>query len=41
MGGWRKLHSEKLYNLYFSTNIRMMKLRRVKWGGNVACMGEK
>jgi hypothetical protein len=30
------------YNFYYSTDIiRMVKLMRVKWGGSVACMGEK
>jgi hypothetical protein len=30
IGGWRKLHSEELHNLYLSPNIiRMMKSRRV------------
>jgi hypothetical protein len=30
---WRKLHNEKLYNLYSSRNIiRVMKSRRIRWG---------
>jgi hypothetical protein len=30
IGGWRKLHSEKLQNLHFSpSTIRMMKSRRM------------
>jgi hypothetical protein len=41
MGGWRKLHNEELHNLYSSPNIiRMIKLRRVRWAGHVARMGE-
>lgn len=31
-GGWRKLHKEKLHNLYSSPNvIRMIKSRRMGW----------
>jgi hypothetical protein len=41
-GGWRKLQNEKLHNLYSSQSIiRMIKSRRMRWAGNVACMGEK
>jgi hypothetical protein len=41
VGGWRKLHKEKLYYLYSLTNIiRMIKSRRIIWAGHVACMGE-
>jgi hypothetical protein len=37
---WRKLHNEKLYDLYSSPNIvRMIKLRRIRWAGHVAHMG--
>jgi hypothetical protein len=40
-GGWRKLHNEELNDLYSSPNIvREIKLRRMKWAGNVARMGE-
>jgi hypothetical protein len=40
-GGWRKLHSEELHNLYSSPNIiRMIKPRRMRWAGHVARMGE-
>jgi hypothetical protein len=32
-GGWRKLHNEELYNLYFSPAIiRVMKLRMMSVG---------
>ena len=40
-GEWRKLHKEELRDLYSLPNIvRMVKLRRMKWVGHVACMGE-
>jgi hypothetical protein len=40
-GGWRKLHSEELHNLYSSPSIiRMNKSRRIRWAGHVARMGE-
>jgi hypothetical protein len=40
-GGWRRLHSEDLHNLYSSPNItRMIKSRRMRCAGNVARMGK-
>jgi hypothetical protein len=40
--GWRKLHKEKLHNLYSSPNIiRIIKSRRMRRAGHVARMGEK
>jgi hypothetical protein len=40
-GGWRKLHTEELHNLYSSPNIiRMIKSRRMRLAGRVARMGE-
>jgi hypothetical protein len=40
-GGWRKLHNEELYGLYSSPSIiRVIKARRMRWAGHVACMGE-
>jgi hypothetical protein len=40
--GWRKLHNEELHNLYSSpSTIRMTKIRRIRWEGHVARMGEK
>ena len=41
-GGWRRLHNEELNDLYSSPNIvRVIKLRRMRWAGHVARMGEK
>jgi len=38
---WRKLHNEELNYLYSSPNIvRVIKLRRMRWAGHVALMGE-
>jgi hypothetical protein len=35
-GEWRKLHNEELYKLYSSPSIiRMIRLRRISWAGNV------
>jgi hypothetical protein len=40
-GSWRKLHNDELHNLYSSSNIvRVIKSRRMRWAGHVACMGE-
>jgi hypothetical protein len=37
-----KLHNKELYDLYSSPSIiRIMKLRRIRWAGHVAQMGEK
>jgi hypothetical protein len=42
IGGWRKLHNEELHNLYsLSSIIGIIKLRRMRWAGHVARMGEK
>jgi hypothetical protein len=41
-GKWRRLHNEKLNDLYCSPNIvRVIKSRRVRWAGHVARMGEE
>jgi hypothetical protein len=41
-GEWRKLHNEELRDLYSSPSIiRMINLRRIRWAGHVAQMGEK
>jgi hypothetical protein len=35
------LHNDELHNLYFSPNIvRVIKSRRMRWAGHVACMEE-
>jgi len=40
-GEWRKLHNEELNDLYSWPNIvRVVKSRRMRWAGHVACMGE-
>jgi len=41
-GEWRRLHNEELNDLYCSPNIvRVIKWSRIRWAGNVACMGEE
>jgi hypothetical protein len=40
-GEWRKLHNEELNKLYSSsTVVRVIKLRRMRWAGHVARMGD-
>jgi hypothetical protein len=40
-GEWRRLHNGELNDLYSSPNIiRVLKLRRMRWVGHVARMGE-
>jgi hypothetical protein len=42
MRGLRKLHNEELRDLYSSPSIiRIIKLRRMRWAGHAARMGEK
>jgi hypothetical protein len=40
-GEWRKLHNEKLHDLYSSPSIIRIIKARMKWAGHVARMGEK
>jgi hypothetical protein len=41
-GDWRRLHNEEINDLYSSPNIvRVIKLRRMRWAGHVARMGEE
>jgi hypothetical protein len=41
IGGWRKLHNEKLHNLYLPPSIiKMMKTRWMKRAGHVTLMEE-
>jgi len=42
MGEWRRLYNKELNDLYSSPNIvRVIKLRRMRWAGHVARMGEE
>jgi hypothetical protein len=39
---WRKLHNEELNDLYHShKTVQVIKLRRIRWVGHVAYMGER
>jgi hypothetical protein len=39
---WRKLHNEELFDLHCSPNIILViKLRRVRWAGQVVRTGER
>jgi hypothetical protein len=41
-GEWRKLHYEKLHDLYSSPNIvRVIKSRRIRWARHIARMGRR
>jgi hypothetical protein len=40
-GEWRKLHKERLHDLYSSpTIVQGIKSRRLRWAGHIACMGD-
>jgi len=39
-GEWKRLHNEELNDLYSSTNsVWVIKLRKMRWAGHVACNG--
>jgi hypothetical protein len=39
-GDWRKLHNEEFNDRYCSPSIvQLMKSRRMRWVGHVACLG--
>jgi hypothetical protein len=41
-GEWRRLHNKELNALYTSPNIsHLIKIRRIRWTGHVACIGER
>jgi hypothetical protein len=41
-GEWRRRHNEELNDLYSLPSIvRVIKSRRMRWAGHVACMGEE
>jgi hypothetical protein len=42
IGRVRKSHNEELHDLYCSPNLTwMIKSRKMRWAGHVACMGDK
>jgi hypothetical protein len=42
MEEWKKFHNVELHKLYSSPGIiKQIKLRRIKWTGHVARMGEE
>jgi len=39
-GDWRRLHNKELRSFYAPPNIRVIKLRRMRYAGRVALMGD-
>jgi hypothetical protein len=40
-GGWRRLHDDKLHNMFtFPNIIRVSNMRRLRWAGYIAHVGE-
>jgi hypothetical protein len=39
-GNWRRIHDEELYAPYPSPNIRLVRSRRMKLAGHVACVDD-
>jgi len=40
-GEWRKLHNVELSELFSPIIIRVIKSRRMRWAGYIACMGKR
>jgi hypothetical protein len=40
-GEWRRLYEKELYYLHSSPNIRVIKLKRMRWAGNLTRIGKK
>jgi hypothetical protein len=40
-GEWRRLNKNELYDLHPPNIIRVIKLRRMRWTGHAAYMGER
>jgi hypothetical protein len=41
IGDWRRLHKQKVNDLYSTPNIRVIKSRRMRWAGHVSRMRER
>ena len=42
MGEWKRMHNEEINDLYTLPNIvQVIKSRRIRWAGHVACMCEE
>jgi hypothetical protein len=39
--GWGNLHNEALYHLQFSSDVRVIKLQRIRWAGKVERVAQK